>query len=783
MTLRNALEMGSQTALSMAANPVAATAMLTAAGVSLTIGAAAWGYHVYTAYEEKKHRKEIEDINKLHKNFLEKIVVAEYNDIQGFPPVFKLTPGEKSTSVDSMHFTDDQIKDIGKTTPHGIDISLYKYRELILNAINELKTYYLDRDEPKDITAGVLSYLMYILESKCLNFAGYEYDIAYLNALSKFINAYASSRHTKNSQHFSRLSPVYGYINDALQELQKHKESLSLTRMISDLSECCLSESKKMIKTFVKLITPEKNWKYVDMAVHDELAQGKLRRGYVHTEIIGLKVWSDPVIDMLKSNFQDWLNFLLKYFEESINPASPMTINDIKSPEELFIIPDLSKLPSKNHKGKNDEAKKNQALLKSIRHVFNECENYITMKLDPKTELTSPEFIHITEDEELVARTKILASFAALTHQMISLQYLSVYLLKSIKQLGEIYVKNPRHFTLIFNVVMGLCNKIIQSIENHQKEITAIQQQNKNTMQLEAQELFPQQTLDMLNTTHATISKLSRSILDFRNKVAANYDSLIIEKESVKHEMFEVAGVLAEIYNMRQDTAADLSHSTNSTADDSESLPDDQSKTPKSAPNNKHKIIDGAIESTKSGSEKTQSYIKPEPTFWQKHKYKILAAIFISAAILCAALAVIIAFFSAGTLTPASVMMVGLGMKIGVAGAAFIGINLVLGSVISAVFGAIVGSAVAAADTLSNTCSSHFVIHRKLKKYQRDTCAMQPRDDEVVIAKNCSQRSKLEEPSRSLRELATMNNNVIFQEEQTRSESQSESGSLLRRFT
>lgn len=674
---------GSDTALSLAANPLALPIILTVAGVAVTISAAVWSYHAYSAYQEKKHRKEIEKINDLHKRFLEKIYIHDNNEIQGFPPIFKLAENEKSSMAESMHFTEAEINAIGNAALYNTDVVLYQYREFILNAIQELKSYYLDRHSPHDITAGVLSYLLYILEAKCLNFAGYEYDIAYLNALSGFINAYASLQNTECSQHFSRLSPVRGYLRMAVQALEKHKRELSLKEMISELSNHCVSINKKMIKMFVKLISPEKNWRYISTATHDELSRGILRRKYVHAQVLGVRISSDKAIKIPHSYFRPWLTALLSYFEQSINPESFLTLDDVLSPDQLFILPDLDKLKilrkkSSRHLNQAERKEKadNEKILSSIRHLFHRCENYLTMKLDPQTSYDSPTFTHVTEEEELMARSGMLVDFATLIYQSLSLQFLCVYLLKSIKQLGEIYVKNPQHFSLIFNVLAELCNQIKQSIDTNKESLLTIQQSNHNMMRLEAQELFPEQINELLETVQAIISRLDKRVQDYRDHVLQNQAAIANEKCRVKQEMFSVALFLARIHHLHSaDTAVGLPQ-----RDNAMDIKDEINPLPQNA---QHPFSETPA-------------IRPQLTFWQKNKYKVLSAILIGCGLFCMLLAIILSLISGGILSPMGAILGAIGIKIGLTGIGLAGADAVFGLLGGLFMGALVDSTVVA---------------------------------------------------------------------------------------
>ncbi len=78
---------------------------------------------------------------------------------------------------------------------------------------------------------------------------------------------------------------------------------------------------------------------------------------------------------------------------------------------------------------------------------------------------------------------------------------------------------------------------------------------NKNAMKLEDQELFPDKIKSILNVAYAKISRLDRSIKEYRDRVPKDKNSPTIE--SVKHEMFEVAAKLSKCYSISIEPGVD----------------------------------------------------------------------------------------------------------------------------------------------------------------------------------------------------------------------------------
>lgn len=473
MAFRN--PMGSMSALSLAANPAALPVLATAAGVAITVAAATFTYRAYKNYEEKKMKDEITAINHLHEKHLSRIYIPDNSEIKGFPPIFKFDPEKPAASVDSMHFTDDQIDDIGKIIPRSTDIILTNYRQSIQNAILKLKDYYFSRNDHHDLSSGVISYLLYILDTKCLTFEGYEYDIAYLDAITDFINAYSSLKERENSQTFSRLAPVYAYLLTAQQDLQRHKDSMSLEEMVSELRDTCINQSKLLLRCLTKIATDEKDWELVKYVTEDELQKGILRRKYVRSEIRGFVLRSDGIVNLTDSPYKDWVVTLADYYLQTIDPDSKLYSNEIVSPNLLFTIPPYEKLDSlraNKHKLTGEENKAYKRLeddYKVALKYFANCKNFITSQLDPKTENATPKYRAIDNAVDIKIRSIMIAQFATLVHKVISLQFMSVNLLKSIKQLGEIYVKSPNNFRQVFNVFNILCKEIKAGIDQFRK--------------------------------------------------------------------------------------------------------------------------------------------------------------------------------------------------------------------------------------------------------------------------------------------------------------------------
>ena len=94
-------KLGSPAALSLLPGGDA-IAQLLIGGAILAVAGAVFTYKEYKAYEEKKHKKKIEEINKIYIDKLKKIAVPFFGVIEGFPPIFQPT---KDGKYESLHYT------------------------------------------------------------------------------------------------------------------------------------------------------------------------------------------------------------------------------------------------------------------------------------------------------------------------------------------------------------------------------------------------------------------------------------------------------------------------------------------------------------------------------------------------------------------------------------------------------------------------------------------------------------------------------------------------------
>ena len=515
-------------------------------GTLLAVTAAVFTYIECKAYEEKKHRRKIEDINQIYAEKLQQIVVPFLGPIDGFPPIFQLS---KEGKYESLHYTLAQVKDIGALLPNSGDVALVSYRESIRAALRKLKEYYYLRaknNNEEEVTIRVLSYLLHMIDTKCLHFIGYEYDIAYLGALTEFIAVYASLGWAEHSQHFSRLKEVYTNLLDAQKKLIKHKEALSLEETISALRDHCVQNSDLLIRTLVKMVAGKNETVLADTVNHDELVDGLLRQHYIHSEVWGFEIRHDPQVDIPDSIFKEWIKNLSLYYLRSLNIDETKENEQIPPYDNYSNFVERANLYLKNKKKWTLNPKtikfneEMEAQLKLIAGVFKNSDNFISSVY----RLSDKKFHSVTDDKQIVERVKVLADFCKLIDGVISLQYLCIHLSKSIKQLGEIYVKNPLHFHKIFRAVSKLCVLIQTDLKTCFDDFTLLQEKNKNKMQKATKGLFPNEVKKLLATLSIGIEQFGAEVKSCRRKAkkAINQDTV----QSVKYEMLVVAESVLE---------------------------------------------------------------------------------------------------------------------------------------------------------------------------------------------------------------------------------------------
>lgn len=562
----------STAALSLASTEAGLVVLAVATGAAITIAGVTYVYDAIQEYKAKEIQKEAEYINILHARFLEKIPIYDLHEIQGFPPPFKITKEGDSVKIDSMHFTEEQIRKFGTNLPRSEDIELVVYQKYIENAIKKLKTYYDSRDDKHDITSSVLVYLMYFLEKYCYSFSGYDYDTAYLDGIEKFINELGSEKNNVNSKRFSYLSKVYPYILDAKQELEKRKQAMSLTTMLNELNHACIKINEDLIKCMTMVSLDSKHWPLIENAPMDKLAQGVVNDEYVSHQLFGFVLWTTKEVDTLLSLFGKWAIVLANYYWKALDPLTTLTENDIKSPDQEFVYPDLkilNNLRQKKNLSSEEklEKKRLENEMEALKKSFASNPNFFTTIVDPATiTKKTPKFLIIKDEETIINRTEAVAKLATLTHKISETMDFASEFIKCSKQLGEIKLKSPNHFVGIFNLLYDLCHQIGNDVKDCKMELQKIQKTNKNSMRLGNLRVLPDLIFSTLDICEAKITTSCNRIHEYREKVRLNLNVDEPTYESVVHEIFTQATFISKLYKLKYtENVADLieSHISN----------------------------------------------------------------------------------------------------------------------------------------------------------------------------------------------------------------------------
>lgn len=555
----NGLSSVSASALATQPGPQLAEAIATLVVIGV-VGAgslAVIAYKEWNAYEAKKHREKILAINKLHADHLQKLSIPGGTTIPSLPPIFQFkteaTADAKTSTekVESLHYNDDEVTDIGKVLPE-VPVELTRYRQSVLDAILKLKEYYFHLDEKDDVTRGVLSYLLNILQNRCLSFAGYDYDITYLNALIAFITAYASQDKSEKSPHFSHLRPVYTALMDAVQNLEKHKESMSLSKLVDETRNACLDESNQLIRLLVKMVIPGKYQAIADTVTQGELAQDIIRRPYIDHAFWGLPILTQKEIDLPNSIFHNWIMDLAQYYLRSQTPGTIVHEQKIFHPEDFFTFinwaraalaqQELAKKDTQQPKlSKADRNKLDQGL-ELIHKVFKQAPNFINSKLAGSEK--EPEFVVLDDDKELLDACAVMANFSHLIHGVISLQALCAELSSNMQQLGLDFFDNQDNFNKIFAAFNTLFTVVQNDLHLMKQTMVEIAIANKNTLRLADKIQFQQAVQNALEQIEFRILPAAEKVKNYKNKHPKTVDISVREALSAAEFFQKLYGVI-----------------------------------------------------------------------------------------------------------------------------------------------------------------------------------------------------------------------------------------------
>jgi hypothetical protein len=671
-----------------------------AGGVAtIAVGAAVvWTYRKWSAYRIKKYKQQYEaEVNAamdIWRATLEKIAIPDMREVQGFPPIFKAAdPKDAESLPESMHFTRDQIADIGKDSGFNQNDELDEYYELIADAISALKKYYLSREETEDPTAGVLSYLLQMISQHCYKFEGFVYDIAFLDAITDFISRYMSIEGSESTSKFSHLSEVKGYLSRARVVLERQQRSRSLGTMLAECHSYARRTSTELLTKAAQMITPSQHWSHIQTATRKDLSEGVLHRPYsrriAKLPVPGRKrpveiTSHEREIKISESIFSKWFSHLVQYYLNSIRAISTKTINDdenVASPEALFVLPDLNKMALLSKKKKQTKTDRQylraaNQVLDSIQSTFKECDNFVMMILAQDQKTGERKFVHAEDITLMHQRSKeVVARFFTLIHKVTSLQSFTGYLSRSVKQLGEIYVKNPRHFIFVFSVFHTLLEQIKSDIQVLREAIQHIQEKNDYVSRLVEQEAFPNDLLKKLEDISITLEKHVDNIERYRKAVAKSENPFgypDTEAETEKQRIYKEAEDLAKRYQMPHQSPTSVSQ---------------QGSMQRSLLVDSPFLMPHPTRFAQAEAPDVEEQPVLPQTFWQRHRYKIFIGIVIGVAIFALLLVGALSLFSGGALSPIAAVLAAAGYKLGAAAVSLAWMDALLGGAMGAVVG------------------------------------------------------------------------------------------------
>jgi len=498
-----------------------------------------FGYHEYKEKKLLKKMKVIEEINNLRDVYLANIRLnsCTANTIT-LPKIFIFDDSANPKSVQLFHMTDAIMDDISNSLTKYDDVQLLSYGHHIANAIRGLKIFYKTRlqrwwwrrGSRDDVTSSVLCYLIEVLNTHCLKFEGCEADIAYVGAIAEFINAFASL-HGKGSERFKLLTRVYSNLIRAQGILREHSLTLTLEEQISELVPKCLHTTEALIKAFCKLVTPNKNWIYIEEAELEWLARGIIKPSYQYKGPLGLThhVKEIPVSDSI---IKDWMVRCCTDHLLSFKIDSNLTDNELFIDDKKYSPADL-----------------NKKQLGKLKKVFADCENFLTViAVDKNIYAINKSIEHISESVEVKARTEIFADFAVLIDKLISLQYFCSHLWKRIQQLGEIYIDNPHHLSYTFIVLKGVGQHVSDLSQALTDKLIAYSKQNNDVMFMTNQQKLCSDICKLLNEVQNGISRSIKLIIARHNKTPESKTSVLIDAE--KEKMLKIASQIAKEYGI-----------------------------------------------------------------------------------------------------------------------------------------------------------------------------------------------------------------------------------------
>lgn len=515
---------GSPSALSIIAGVMSANPVMSAilAGSFATIVAGTFIYHEYQHANERKRINEIEKVNQLYRKHLYNISIPELNEKIHLPAIF--TVNEETKAVSSMHFTFEQIEEMNNISTEITDPDLLAYSEHISDTINRLKKFYLKRSIDNDVTAGVLSWVLYILTTYCRNFQGFAIDIAFLKHIERFISEYASIDGTEISENFSWLVPSDNHLLKAINALQKHRNTRSLRNSVAELGYVCRTKSSQLLRIFTQLTVKDPYKKYARFVSILELEQGILHTTKINKTVFGVAILTEKG-RRVKSFFEPWIRIMAAGYLSAIGIPDSQEIPEIQPPENIFIIPEEKS---------------------EIRYALNRTTNFLTRESRGKKLDTINDPYHLHD------RLEVYQNIATLIHQLTSLLWLCMQILRTFRQMGSIYVENPYHLQRIFHVLQALCQKITETSGIVHNQTAYFFGKMAREQIIHAHRVIPDTLLEYTSFLQKKIQEMGMEITNIHKGNAAmqNAARQAGRNITIKHIMSETASRLEKAYHI-----------------------------------------------------------------------------------------------------------------------------------------------------------------------------------------------------------------------------------------
>jgi len=326
----------------LAANP-ATLLLVLAAG--LLAGAFVGGLEFRQFLIDKENKalmKYIADINELHALYLTDML-----------PIFN-KDGKDKKDFASINFTRAAMDDLRQKAFAGQeDPRLQIYKEEILGAISLFITYYdrikgdagTQEANKTNITMAIIDYYLHILE-QCLGFSGTPSNIALIEKLQIFINAFADMPGDDHDQRFSAFSPIFQKLKNARIELLEHQNDKTQMQLIGEAQSLSHAYVDQSLKIAVQMIIPVSEWPLLENVSMSILKDGHLALEQTMLGFLGIhQTIAQHDLPQMKSPLTKRVIRLIQFHWASMKSSSPTipSIEEIAFPgviteEEINLV-------------------------------------------------------------------------------------------------------------------------------------------------------------------------------------------------------------------------------------------------------------------------------------------------------------------------------------------------------------------------------------------------------------------------------------------------------------